>query len=124
MLSNFVSNFPVMISILFENNNVSLSYYTYSSQIFLSKDSLFGNGLKHFYSMLNVLELQITPAIFPIIQPFPKRKILDSSKLKEYADDNLNFDENGKKFSKRVENTVGKGKIARYEQFLLFPPCF
>ena len=22
------------------------------------------------------------------------------------------------------ENTVGKGKIARYEQFLLFPQCF
>ena len=28
------------------------------------------------------------------------------------------------KFSKRVENTVGKGGIARYEQFLLFPQCF
>ena len=25
------------------------------------------------------------------------------------------------KFSKRVENTVGKGEIAHYEQFLLFP---
>ena len=24
---------------------------------------------------------------------------------------------------KRVENTVGKGEIARYEQFLLFPRC-
>ena len=24
---------------------------------------------------------------------------------------------------KDVENTVGKGEIARYEQFLLFPPC-
>ena len=33
-------------------------------------------------------------------------------------------DENGKEFSKRVENTVGKGEIARYEQFLLFPQCF
>ena len=29
-----------------------------------------------------------------------------------------------KKFSKRVENSVGKGEIARYEQFLLFPYCF
>ena len=28
------------------------------------------------------------------------------------------------KLSKRVENTVGKGEIARYEQFLLFPRCF
>ena len=25
---------------------------------------------------------------------------------------------------KRVENTVGKGEIARYEQVLLFPQCF
>ena len=29
-----------------------------------------------------------------------------------------------KKVSKQVENTVGKGEIARYEQFLLFPQCF
>ena len=26
--------------------------------------------------------------------------------------------------SKRVENAVEKGEIARYEQFLLFPQCF
>ena len=26
--------------------------------------------------------------------------------------------------SKSFENTVGKGEIARYEQFLLFPQCF
>ena len=50
--------------------------------------------------------------------------MLDSSNLKEFADDNLEYDENGKKFSKRLENTVGKGEIARYEQFLLFPQCF
>ena len=50
--------------------------------------------------------------------------MLDSSKLKESADDNFKFDENGRKLSKRVENTVEKGEIARYEQFLLFPQCF
>ena len=50
--------------------------------------------------------------------------ILDSSMLKEFADDNSNFEENGRKFSKWVENTVGKGEIAHYEQFLLFPQCF
>ena len=33
-------------------------------------------------------------------------------------------DEMGRRFSKRVENTVGKGEIARYERFLLFPLCF
>ena len=45
-------------------------------------------------------------------------------KLKEFADDNFKFDENGRELSKRVENTVGKGGITRYEQFLLFPQCF
>ena len=30
----------------------------------------------------------------------------DSSKLKEFADDNFKFDENGRKLSKREENTV------------------
>ena len=49
---------------------------------------------------------------------------LDSSKLKEFADDNFKFDENGRKLSKQVGNTVGKGEIADYEQFLLFLQCF
>ena len=51
-----------------------------------------------------------------IINPFPDNKILDSSKLKEFTDDNFRFDENSVKFSERVENTL--------EQFLLFPQCF
>ena len=37
---------------------------------------------------------------------------------------NFEFDENSGKFFKRIENTVGKGEIARCEQFLLFPQCF
>ena len=32
--------------------------------------------------------------------PFPKRQILDSPKLREFADDNFKFDKNGRKFSK------------------------
>ena len=52
------------------------------------------------------------------------QQILYSSKLKEFADDNFKFDENGRKSSTWVEKTVGKGEIARYEQFLLFPQCF
>ena len=51
-------------------------------------------------------------------------QILESSKLIEFADDNLKFVENERKISERIENTVGKGEIARYEQFLLFPQCF
>ena len=42
-------------------------------------------------------------------------------KLKKFADDKFKFEENDGKLSKRVENTVGKGEIAHYEQFLLFP---
>ena len=58
------------------------------------------------------------------VKSFPKQQILDCSKLKESANDNFKFDENSRKFSKRVENIVGKGEIPRYEQFLLFPQCF
>ena len=55
---------------------------------------------------------------------FSQTKILDCSKLKEFADDDFRFDENSRKFAKWVENTVEKGEIGRYEQFLLFPQCF
>ena len=59
-----------------------------------------------------------------MFNPLPDDKILDWCKLKQSADDNFKFDVNGRKFSKLVENTVGKGDIACYEQFLLFPQCF
>ena len=45
------------------------------------------------------------------INPLPDDKILDPSKLKEFADDNLKFDENGRKLSKQVENTGEKEKL-------------
>ena len=45
-------------------------------------------------------------------------------KRKEFADDNFKLCKNGGNLSKRVENTVGKGEIARYEQFLLFHSVF
>ena len=43
---------------------------------------------------------------------------------KKSADENFRFDESDRMFSKRLENTVEKGDIARYEQFLLFRQCF
>ena len=46
------------------------------------------------------------------------------SKLKALADDNFKFAENGIELLEQVENTVGKGEIARFEQFLLFPLGF
>ena len=54
----------------------------------------------------------------------PKQQILHSSKLKEFADDNFKLDDDGREFSKQVENTAGKGEIAHNEQFPLFPQCF
>ena len=68
------------------------------------------NAASHFYWLL--------------FTPFPNGQILDSAKLKEFADDNFKFNENGREFSKWLENTVRKGEIARNEQFLLFPQCF
>ena len=35
-------------------------------------------------------------------------RILESSELKDFADDNFKFDENGRKVSKPIENIVGK----------------
>ena len=56
--------------------------------------------------------------------PFRKWQILESSKLKDFADDNFKVDENARKFSNVVGNTVRKREIAFYKQFLLFPQCF
>ena len=56
-----------------------------------------------------------------MINPVCKQQI---PKLKEFADNNSKFDGNGRIFCKRVKNTEGKGEIARYEQFPLFPQCF
>ena len=61
---------------------------------------------------------------FRTVLPITRQQILDSFKVKEFADDNFKFDENGRKLSKWVENAVGKGEIARYEQFLLLRKCF
>ena len=59
-----------------------------------------------------------------LFNSLPDDKFIYSSKLKEFADDNFKFDKNSRKLSKQVENTVGKGEIARYEQFLLFQNRF
>ena len=59
-----------------------------------------------------------------LAKPFPRRQILDPSKLKEFSDDNSKFDEKGKKLSKREKNIVGKRENDHYEQFLFFPKCF
>ena len=100
-----------MINILIHTKFYQIYYYT-------SIDV----DLQHFVkNHLISLKLIVRPG-----DPYPitRRQILDSSKLKGFADDSFKFDENGRKLSKWVENTVGKGEIALYEQFLLFPQCF
>ena len=61
-------------------------------------------------------------SVFNTDFPLTERQILASYELKEFADDNFKFDENGRKF-KRTENIVGNGEIDSFEQ-LLFPQCF
>ena len=81
----------------------------------------------HYKSSENAVgkgEIAPFSTVFSTCNPLPDDKILDRSKLKQSADHNFKFHENSRKFSKQVEKTVGKGEIARYEQFLLFPQGF
>ena len=54
----------------------------------------------------------------------PNSKILDLSKLKEFADNNFRVAQMMLFSSDRVENTVGKGENAGHQHFLLFLQCF
>ena len=76
------------------------------------------------FLLIRAPSLIVAPPSRKPFNPFPNERFLDSSKLKEFEDDNFKFDKYGLKFYKRVENIVGKGEIARYEQFLRFPQCF
>ena len=49
--------------------------------------------------------------------PFSKQQISGSPKLKEFADDNIEFEENGGKVSKQKENAVGKEKLLIMSNF-------
>ena len=61
------------------------SIFSFSNNIFYRSKDIF-----HYLSHIN---------------PSQKQQILGPSKLKEFADNNIRFDENGGKFYKRVENT-------------------
>ena len=89
---------------------------------------MFTTGIKNFQPTLKNLKLSsansellhISSSPLLVLNPFPNDTFY-SSKLNEFAVDNFKFDENGRKFFRLVENIVGKGEIAHYEQFLLFP---
>ena len=58
-----------------------------------------------------------------IVNPLPDTSILDQVKLqiKIWCQ---KYEQMRIQLSDLVENIVGKGEIACYEQFLLFPQCF
>ena len=57
------------------------------------------------------------------VNPFPNNKILESSELKEFADDNFKSVENSRKFSKWIENT-GKRRNCSLRAISPFPTVF
>ena len=73
-----------------------------------------------FYSILSHLTLFFLYGV----NPFLKCQSLNSSKLKEFADDNFKYDENCRKFSKRVENTVRKRRNCLLQAISRFPTLF
>ena len=59
-----------------------------------------------------------------MFNPVPNNKFLDWSKLKAFADNKINVTQKLKFDLGRVENVLGKGVNAGYQQFRLFPQCF
>ena len=59
-----------------------------------------------------------------MFNPIPKDKLYTLPNRNSSEMTILNLIKMAKIYSKRVENTVGKGEIAHCEQFLLLPLCF
>ena len=62
--------------------------------------------------------------VYRSINPLPHMAILGSTNSAAKKDMMSKFGQMGIQLSNWVENIVGKGEIARYDQFLLFPQCF
>ena len=61
-------------------------------------------GFSHISRSINPLPLTLSQTA--------NFRLFQKKKKNEFADHNFEFDENSRKVSKRVENTVGKGEIA------------
>ena len=75
-------------------------------------------------SSFNFMSKSTRLLALPWLIPLPNDKILKVNKLKTFADDKFNLAKMTISVFDRVENTVGKGEIAGYQHFLLFPQCF
>ena len=62
--------------------------------------------------------------VYTELNSLPNNKFLDWSKFKAFADDKINLTLKHKFCLGWIENIVGKGEIAGYQHFLLFPQCF
>ena len=65
-----------------------------------------------------------TKTIKKDINPSANDKILDMTKSKAFADDQLYVAKMTISLFNSIQNNVGKGEIAGYPHFLLFPWCF
>ena len=75
--------------------------HNYSTYLILELILLFLQG--KFFFVCKCCHIFFFFSYFALVNKlFPKQQIFNSSKLKEFADDNFRFDENCRKFSKRV----------------------
>ena len=58
------------------------------------------------------------------LNPLPNDKMLNQSKFKTLADDNLYLAQTMEFVVDVLENIGRNGENAGYQHFLLFPPCF
>ena len=95
--------------------------------------SFFHNSFQKFFSLealkvvisgvrLNETDEDLDKLTF--YNSLPNNKILDQSKLKAFANEKINENQNMKFLLGRVENIVGKGENAGYQHFLFFTQCF
>ena len=118
---------------------MAIKTYNFTSKFAFSKINRFPNkpwpcAYKTFF-MLNLLGKLFTCGDFHCFYHSNKTfkfnlpySLKDKLGFKVWAQTQLSMDSSfiskGPGFHVSFENTVGKGEIARYEQFLLFPQCF
>ena len=81
-------------------------------------------NIEYFHKNNNLENKTAKQNILHVVNSLPNDKILDESKSKELADDKINAIQKLKFVLRRVENIVGKGENAGYQDFLLFQQCF
>ena len=88
--------------------------------------NLFGVNIlllsQSFFSMIKTFNLHYS--LGSINLPFPKWQILDSSDLKEFADDSFKFDDIDGNFYKRIETTCGKRRNCLLQAISFFLAVF